>query len=436
MLATIADVRWAVPAAVSSLLAGRVVARAWPAVVVLAGTIMVGVAILVAVPSLLAQAGTLVAVWVVAGLVCWLAGVAWRQGTELMRAGWARAAQLEREQRLVAERARLRERTRIARDMHDSLGHELSLVALHAGALKLSPDLAAAHRDAAEEVRAGLANVVDHLGEIIGVLRDSVDGQEERAVGAGPSDLVQRAAAAGVQVRLTRSGTPSPTTSAMHDHALYRVVQEALTNATKHAPGSAVEVHLTSEPAQTVLRVVNACAEPQTGGSHGSGLLGLRERVRLAGGTFEAGPRAGDWEVIARVPYVCRGAGAASTTAVAVHHRHRRRVSRTAVALILVPAVTYSALLAAVGLWRHQVYSRAVLRADAYASLQVGQQRTRIASRLPARQVPHVPPVGSAPGTVCEYYAMTSDLFDDRSGDAYRLCFREDVLVTLDTLRS
>ncbi|WP_207230023.1 sensor histidine kinase [Krasilnikovia cinnamomea] len=430
--------RWALPAAVSSLLAGRVVRRVWPAVAVFAATIAVGVAILVVVPALLAQAGTLIAVWVGAGLLPWLVGVVWRQGAELVRAGWSRAEQLEREQRLTAEQVRLRERARIAQDMHDSLGHELSLIALRAGALKVSPDLAETHRDAAEQVRAGLADAVDRLGEIVGVLRDDAGGQQGRPVGAGPSDLVQRAAAAGVTVRLTQSGTPSPTASAMHDHAVYRVVQEALTNATRHAPGSAVEVVVTSEPTQSVLRVVNALVPgaPAAGASHGSGLPGLRERVRLAGGTFEAGRRADRWEVVARIPHAAAVEVAAPPTATAVRRRHRRRVSRTAVAVFLVPTLAYAALVAAVGLWRHQVVNRAVLTADAYASLQIGQRRTQVAPLLPRRQAPHPRGIAAAPGVVCEYYAMTSDPFDDRSGDAYRLCFREGVLVTLDTLRS
>ncbi|MEH6376673.1 histidine kinase, partial [Streptomyces sp. KLMMK] len=91
----------------------------------------------------------------------WLAGRYRRQARELVAAGWSRAAQLEREQEIVADRARLRERTRIAQDMHDSLGHELSLIALRAGALQVAPGLDATHRSAAAELREAAASATD-----------------------------------------------------------------------------------------------------------------------------------------------------------------------------------------------------------------------------------------------------------------------------------
>ncbi|GAA3355753.1 hypothetical protein GCM10017744_019570 [Streptomyces antimycoticus] len=99
--------------------------------------------------------------------------------------GWERAARLEREQRLIAEQARLRERARIAQDMHDVLGHELSLIALSAGALKLAPGLADGHREAARDIRARAAAAVDRLGEVIGVLRQEQDGAPPEPGGAG-----------------------------------------------------------------------------------------------------------------------------------------------------------------------------------------------------------------------------------------------------------
>jgi signal transduction histidine kinase len=439
LIAVVSDVRWSVPAAGASMLAGRTLPRAWPAVAAFAGTIAVGVTLLIVVPSLLAQAGVFVAVWVFAGMVPWLLGVAWRQAAALLQAGWSRADQMEREQRLITEQIRLRERTRIAQDMHDTLGHELSLVALRAGALKLSPGLAETHRVAAEEVRAGLADAVDRLGEIIGVLRDTADERGESPAGATPSELVKQAAAAGMTVHLMQTGTASPTTTAMHDHAVYRVVQEALTNAAKHAPGRAVEVHIAIDAGQTMLRVVNPLKAGVSGAprSDGWGLLGLRERVRLAGGTFTAGDRAECWEVVAQIPHAASGSGVAETNGSATEQRrHKRRVSRTAVALVVAPAFTYAALVAGISLWRHQVFSQALLTTDVYASLHVGQPRTQIAPLLPRRQIPRPSKAPAPSGVMCEYYALTSDPFDDRSGDAYRLCFRDGVLAALDTVDS
>ncbi len=101
----------------------------------------------------------------------WLAGRYRLQRRALAEAGWARAARLEEEQRGVAERAALRERARIAAEMHDALGHELSLLALRAGTLQVAADLPERHREAAAGLRAATADAVDRLHEIVGVLR-------------------------------------------------------------------------------------------------------------------------------------------------------------------------------------------------------------------------------------------------------------------------
>lgn len=105
----------------------------------------------------------------------WFAGRFWCQYQQLVRAGWERADQLQREQQLIADQARLRERARIAQDMHDVLGHELSLIALSAGALKLAPDLEEHHQGAAGDIRVRAAAAVERLGEVIGVLREETD---------------------------------------------------------------------------------------------------------------------------------------------------------------------------------------------------------------------------------------------------------------------
>ncbi|MFD8828422.1 histidine kinase, partial [Streptomyces sp. NPDC059605] len=124
---------WALPAAATAFLAGREPGRTGPALLALVALLAGGVVAVALVPSWLLMAGRFVAVVAVAAVLPWFAGRFWRQYQELVRAGWERAARLEREQRLVAEQARSRERARIARDMHDVLGHDLSLIALSAG---------------------------------------------------------------------------------------------------------------------------------------------------------------------------------------------------------------------------------------------------------------------------------------------------------------
>ncbi|MFJ4686119.1 sensor histidine kinase [Streptomyces sp. NPDC088789] len=242
----------------------------------------------------------------------WLVGGHRRQGRELAEAGWLRAARLEDEQRYAEERARTRERARIAQDMHDSLGHELSLIALRAGALQVAADLPAHHRAAAADLRVAAADATDRLHRVIGVLREDDDEPAPLSpAGESVEQLVARAADSGLPVRwehTDRAGAgrrPAPEPGGVTDRLLHRVVREALTNAARHAPGATVVVAVTGEAAEVTERARAAGGVPGTtvtvsngpatqrssrpaGG--GSGLLGLRAAVTAVGGSFTAGP--------------------------------------------------------------------------------------------------------------------------------------------------
>ncbi|GAA5184569.1 hypothetical protein GCM10023322_26350 [Rugosimonospora acidiphila] len=247
-----------------------------------------------------------------AGVLPWLVGRYRRQRQELLRAGWERAERLEREREFVAEQSRLRERSRIAQDMHDSLGHELSLIALRAGALEVSAD-PDDFRRAAGDLRISAGVAIERLGEIIGVLRDQSDPVPLDPVRDSVTDLVERAHRSGLAVRLRLDGDPVAG-EPMVDRAVYRVVQESLTNAAKHAPGAEVTVVLTNSAGHTAVSVTNGRPPagplpgrgpsfgrgPRSGG--GTGLVGLAERVRLAGGTLRAGPYGGGFQLTARLP--------------------------------------------------------------------------------------------------------------------------------------
>ncbi|MEV6521586.1 histidine kinase [Longispora sp. NPDC051575] len=225
----------------------------------------------------------------------WAIGRYRRQHVALGRAGWDRAEQLERERRHVAEQARLRERARIASDMHDSLGHALSLIALRAGALELAADQAEHHREAAGQLRRDAVGATDLLRETVGLLREESEPAPLAPLGEPIADLVARAAAAGAPVTLEPAGTD------LADRTAYRVVREAVTNAVRHAPGAAITVRVTEDDAATTVAVRNAPpAGPGVGDGRGYGLLGLRERVELARGTLRAGPLPdGGFEVVA-----------------------------------------------------------------------------------------------------------------------------------------
>jgi signal transduction histidine kinase len=426
---------WAVPAAVAAFLAGRRPGRTRSTALALVALLSAGVLLLSVVPAWLPWGSRFVAVVVLATMLPWFAGRFWRQYQELVRAGWDRAAQLQREQELVADQARLRERARIAMDMHDVLGHDLSLIALSAGALKLAPGLDDQHRQAAGDIRARAAAAVERLGEVIGVLREGSEDAPTVPAGTGLAHLTAAASASGLAVDLHVDGAADGLSTGA-EQAAQRVVQEALTNIAKHAPDAKATIHVTHTPSATTVVVENGppsvttAARPPGGGR---GLIGLAERVRLAGGSFRYGPSNGGFEVAARIPHA---RPAQRSELPPDHRRARRRAGRVLAAAVLVPLVTGAVLSGALTGWEMLSAARSVLDPGDYARLRVGQDRSELAPLLPDRQTSYRPLTAEPAGDdiTCEYYAMTADRFDDRSGDAYRLCFRRDTLVSLDTI--
>nr|WP_063740114.1 histidine kinase [Amycolatopsis jejuensis] len=218
---------------------------------------------------------------------------------QLLRSLRDRADRAEREQLLLAEQARAEERRRLAGEMHDVVTHRLSLMVLHAGALGVtSADPAV--RTAAEDIRREGAHALDELRDLVGVLRNGPGAEPPEPSPPQPtdvSDLVAESTAVGVATELSVTGdrtSVSPTVA----RTAYRVVQEALTNIRKHAPGCSAAVSLRYHPGGLDVTVTNTRAarppDPALAGSgSGAGLSGLRQRVELVGGTFEAGAAPG-----------------------------------------------------------------------------------------------------------------------------------------------
>ncbi|WP_435975509.1 sensor histidine kinase [Streptomyces sp. Qhu_M48] len=245
----------------------------------------------------------------------------WTQRRSLLHALQERNAQLLRERTMVAWHARLRERQRIAQDMHDSLGHQLALIAVHTGALEVDRGLSERQREVVGVLRNASVTAMHELREVVGILRDGIEavdgtaaapgragdetGRAARGI-AGIEGLVEAARAAGTSVGLRRSGEERPLAPAA-DHAAYRIVQEALTNAYKHAPGASIGVELRYEPDTFVVEVLNErpTDEPSKDVvSGGQGLTGLAERARLVGGMCHAGPAdGGGFRVAGMLPY-------------------------------------------------------------------------------------------------------------------------------------
>ena len=213
-----------------------------------------------------------------------------RNQRDLLRSSHERARQLEAEQHARVEQAREAERRRIASEMHDVLAHRLSLLSVHAGALEFHPDAPPEEiAEAAGVIRATAHEALSDLREVIGVLREGDDSVEppQPTLDAIPA-LIEESRAAGMKVQAQIDASAG---DALIGRTAYRVVQEGLTNARKHAPAAAVQVTVAGEE-HLVVEVVSrrAAGAPRAVPGAGTGLIGLAERVGLAGGTLEHGP--------------------------------------------------------------------------------------------------------------------------------------------------
>ncbi|MER6309901.1 histidine kinase [Streptomyces sp. NPDC001657] len=431
--------------AVLGHLAGVRMARARPALWFFTGVALAGVPVCALAARTLWPWFTFLMTLLLNVVLPWLLGRYRRQYAELVRTGWQLADRMEGEQQAVADRTRLRERARIAGDMHDSLGHELALIALRAGALELDPELTADRRAAAGELRAAAGAATERLREIIGVLRTDDEGAPRRSADESLPELVARARASGMTVTLEQpdeterpdraerpgaAGLPGMTGPAVH-----RLVQEALTNAAKHAPGAAVRVRI--ERAEGLLRVTVTNAAPPPGPapaavSGGSGLVGLDERVRLAGGTLHSGPAPdGGFTVAARLPltggpFTGSDAAPQPTAAARELDRARRQVRRRLRQTVTVPLALFAALLVLMGVFALVSTEWTVLDRASYDRLRPGMPRAQVDDLVPFFHL-DVPPEGTpAPprGWSCTYYGIDPD-----TTAAYELCFAEGRLV-------
>jgi signal transduction histidine kinase len=249
-------------------------------------------------------------------LTVWLAAFALHTRRLYAESQAARAWHAEREQEQRVRLAATRERAEIARELHDVVAHSLAVMILQAdGAgtvLRKSPDMA---ESALRTIAATGRDAIDDMHRIVRVLRE---GNPDSAADSGPPRrlvtldeikvVAERAQAAGLTVDVSvevGEGRLSPA----EEMTAFRIVQECLTNVLRHAgAGAGVDIRLHEEQGTLLISVVDdgagTLAGRGVGGrSGGNGLVGMRERVELAGGTFEAGPRLGSgWQVRASIP--------------------------------------------------------------------------------------------------------------------------------------
>ncbi len=246
-----------------------------------------------------------------AAVTAW--GALLQSQSALLDAYRERAERAEQEEALREEHIRTTERTRIAREMHDVVAHRISLVALHAGGLEVAPTHDSDEvRQAAALIRSSAVLALDELRGAIGVLREGEPRSLDQPGLDRLDDLVQEARAAGQDVDLVldlTSGDASEGSMVAEEPGVgrdvYRIVQEGLTNARKHAPGVPVSVAVTRTDAHVDVVVVNGRTDRilDVPGSE-RGLIGLVERAALAGGQLSHGVRPdGGFEVRARLPW-------------------------------------------------------------------------------------------------------------------------------------
>ncbi|MFD7714703.1 sensor histidine kinase [Streptomyces sp. NPDC059814] len=248
-------------------------------------------------------------------LTVWLTAFALHTRRLYAESQSARAWHVEREQEQRVRLAAARERAEIARELHDVVAHSLAVMILQAdgaeSVLRKSPDMA---RSALKTIAATGRDAIDDMHRIVRVLRE---GNPDSADGGPPRRLVtldeiqvvaERARAAGLSVDVSvevGEGRLSPA----EEMTVFRIVQECLTNVLRHAgAGARVDIRLHEERGTLLISVVDdgagtLCGRGVGGHSGGNGLVGMRERVELAGGSFEAGPRLGNgWQVRASIP--------------------------------------------------------------------------------------------------------------------------------------
>ena len=306
---------------------GRQAARAWYAAAAGAaalGAVFAACALLY--PKTAGELPLLIAVTAIAALT----GTLVRSRRAQLTALRDRAEALERERVSAEARAAAEERLRIARDVHDLVGHGLSAIAIQSGTARLALDAGQVEtaRTALAAVESASRAALGEMRQLLGVLRAGEPGEHGRAPGLG--DLQRLAGSMGRQgVMVTvRAGELGEVPAAV-SQAAYRVVQEALTNAVKHAGGGRVTVEVGASGGAVLVTVEDyagqappesdaghpplpgGAGQPPGGRAGGAGLAGMRERVAGFGGEVSAGP-AGDhpgWRVRARIPYGGQDAG-------------------------------------------------------------------------------------------------------------------------------
>jgi signal transduction histidine kinase len=233
----------------------------------------------------------------------WFAGERARLRRERLAELEERARRAEREAERERRLAAAEERTRIARDLHDSAGHAINVILVQAGAARLLQDQdPEASRAALETIEDVARDTLGEIDQLVRALRENGAAPVEPLPGlAALETLAERYRSSGLRVTVDVEGSRRPLAPAL-DQAAYRILQEALTNAARHGRGEA-DVRVAYGARALELSVANAAPPAADADGGGHGIVGMRERASLLGGSLEAGAVDGTFRVRARLPY-------------------------------------------------------------------------------------------------------------------------------------
>lgn len=224
-----------------------------------------------------------------------------RQRRRFTRRGWDLADEVARDRRAAIDAALQRERMTVAAGMHDGLGHRLTLLTIQLGRIGLAEDLPPSLRQQVEEARSSTAEAVDELGTSVALLRDADHATRTPLTVESVLDTARQT---GLEVA---AELDDDTWGTAVEATASRLLQEALTNAARHAPGAPVQVRLWSDGDAVRLTVRNPLVQNTAGQrrSGGFGLLGMRQRVALLGGSFEQSVEDGTFALSVTLPPEC-----------------------------------------------------------------------------------------------------------------------------------
>lgn len=363
-----------------------------------------------------------------------------RRQRTLLAAMHRRNEQLHSEQGEIARQAQARERSRIARDLHDSLGHKLTLISLYAGMVRVA---GADSRDTAELLEQTSSSAMTELRQILGILRQDDEQPALRPL-TGLDELARNARASGARARFVQEGQPRPLAT-LTEHAAYRVIQEGVTNALRHAHGGEIVMSLRYEADALVAGVVNTAGRRTVGATSGQGLLGLVERVRVANGVLHHGRTPdGGFRLAATLPYPAQASAsdpgatepgpmpppAAEADFAHLVHRDRRRSRLVLAATTL--AVGGLLALCGAGVWISTTF--VTVDRDTYDAVQIGRPEAEVRSLLPDEDAGIVNGTGGRPlpaATCVDYQASLIEQLgtEPNRNLIYRFCYRHGRLV-------